>query len=133
MSTPTPKKPGAKRGNPKWAKGCKSPNPGGASKATGKRPPGRRSLAQDIFDNMTEEMRLGRMEGGLMPLDYMLAVLRDPKTQPSKSRAWAAKEAAPYLHKKMPVAIEMVGGDTPQPTKITIEFKDSAKPPKKEK
>jgi hypothetical protein len=37
---------------------------------------------------------------GLMPLDYMLGVLRDPHSEANR-RDWAAKEAAPYLHAKL--------------------------------
>lgn len=42
--------------------------------------------------------------GGLMPLDYMLKVLRNPKN-PADLRMDAAKSAAPYVHSKMPTAI----------------------------
>ena len=37
---------------------------------------------------------------GLMPLDYMLSVLRDDQADDAR-RAWAAKEAAPYLHARL--------------------------------
>jgi hypothetical protein len=37
---------------------------------------------------------------GLTPLDYMLSVLRDTTESPDR-RAWAAKEAAPYVHPKL--------------------------------
>ncbi len=42
--------------------------------------------------------------GGLMPLDYMLQVLRD-LTAPRSDRLDAAKAAAPYYHSKMPFAL----------------------------
>lgn len=42
--------------------------------------------------------------GGLMPLDYMLEVMRD-ETVPRSERLDAAKSAAPYVHSKMPTAI----------------------------
>lgn len=45
---------------------------------------------------------------GLMPLDYMLEVLRDLSADQA-SRIDAAKAAAPYLHSKMPVALEHAG------------------------
>ena len=35
-----------------------------------------------------------------MPLDYMLSVLRDDQADDAR-RAWAAKEAAPYVHAKL--------------------------------
>jgi len=47
----------------------------------------------------------------LTPLQFMLEVLRNPDKYPFIARQWAAKEAAPYMHRKMPIAIE--GGDTP--------------------
>lgn len=60
---------------------------------------------------------------GLMPLDYMLAVLRD-ESVPSQERMEAAKNAAPYVHSKMST-VEMTGKDG-QPiqtqTEITIRF-----------
>lgn len=37
---------------------------------------------------------------GLMPLDYMLSVLRD-ETQPQEARFAAAEKAAPYLHPRL--------------------------------
>lgn len=37
---------------------------------------------------------------GLMPLDYMLSLLRDD-TLPPEERFKAAKEAAPYLHPRL--------------------------------
>ena len=42
----------------------------------------------------------------LTPLGFMEAVLRTPSEYPFPARAWAAEKAAPYLHKKMPIAIE---------------------------
>lgn len=60
---------------------------------------------------------------GLMPLDYMLAVLRD-ESVPSQECMEAAKNAAPYVHSKMST-VEMTGKDG-QPiqtqTEITIRF-----------
>lgn len=46
----------------------------------------------------------------LKPLDMLLAVLRNDSL-PLPVRLDAAKNAAPYCHKKMPMAIE--GGDKP--------------------
>ena len=47
----------------------------------------------------------------LTPLEFMLNVLRAPGDYPFAARQWAAKEAAPYVHKRMPIAIE--GGEVP--------------------
>ncbi|QIG75000.1 hypothetical protein EVC14_002 [Rhizobium phage RHph_I3_18] len=49
---------------------------------------------------MNEEARAKAAEGGLMPLDYMLTVLRDEE-QPMAARMDAAKAAAPYVHAKL--------------------------------
>ena len=51
-------------------------------------------------------------EAAITPLDYMLSVLMDPKSD-KKDRQWAAEKAAPYVHRKMPIAIE--GGDPAKP------------------
>jgi len=59
--------------------------------------------------------------GGQLPLDYMLAVMRDPKA-PAKRRDEMAKAAAPYLHSKL-ASIEHSGSqDKPLVTGITVEF-----------
>lgn len=57
---------------------------------------------------MNKEAREKAAEGGLMPLDYMLEVLRDVKAEPS-ARMDAAKAAAPYVHAKL-ASIEHRGG-----------------------
>lgn len=44
---------------------------------------------------------------GLMPLDYMLSVLRD-ESQPQEARFAAAEKAAPYLHPRL-ASVEMAG------------------------
>jgi len=42
----------------------------------------------------------------LTPLGFMEEVLRRPSEYPTAARMWAAKEAAPYIHRKQPIAIE---------------------------
>ena len=37
---------------------------------------------------------------GLMPLEFMLALLRTEEASPD-DRKWAAKEAAPYVHSRL--------------------------------
>ncbi len=37
---------------------------------------------------------------GLMPLEYMLKVMRNPKI-PAPRRDWASQTAAPYIHPKL--------------------------------
>ena len=36
----------------------------------------------------------------MLPLDYMLQVLRDPEASPAE-RKWAAEKAAPYVHPRL--------------------------------
>lgn len=48
----------------------------------------------------TEKKIKAVQASGLMPLDYMLSVLRD-ESQPIAQRFMAAKEAAPYVHAKL--------------------------------
>ena len=43
---------------------------------------------------------------GITPLEFLLQVLRDPKTS-IVHKLDAARIAAPYMHKKMPTAIEV--------------------------
>ena len=47
----------------------------------------------------------------LTPLGFMEDVLRTPSQFPFAARAWAAEKAAPYVHRRMPIAIE--GGERP--------------------
>ena len=42
---------------------------------------------------------------GIMPLDFLLEVVRDKKAK-KRDRVDAAKAAAPYCHKRMPQAFE---------------------------
>jgi hypothetical protein len=48
-------------------------------------------------------------EAGLMPLDYMLTILRDEAAD-LKDRMWAAEKAAPYVHPKL-ANVEHTGKD----------------------
>lgn len=48
-------------------------------------------------------------ETGITPLDYMLEVLRDPKS-PIEDRKWAADKAAPYVHPRLS-SVEGAGKD----------------------
>lgn len=51
-------------------------------------------------DKVLKAQREAIAASGLMPLDYMLAILRD-ETAESSRRDWAADKAAPYLHPKL--------------------------------
>lgn len=56
---------------------------------------------------------------GLTPLDYMLGVLRDEGNS-IEARMDAAKAAAPYVHKRMPQAVDL-GSDPDRPMLHRIE------------
>jgi hypothetical protein len=58
---------------------------------------------------MNEAARAAAAEGGLMPLDFMLQVLRD-ETNTTEDRMDAAKAAAPYVHAKL-ASVEHKGED----------------------
>lgn len=56
---------------------------------------------------LNEEARKQAAAGGLMPLDFMLAILRNVE-KPDADRFEAAKAAAPYVHAKLS-AVEVTG------------------------
>lgn len=58
---------------------------------------------------LNEQARKQAAEGGLMPLDYMLSILRDENMAPD-ARMDAAKAAAPYVHAKL-ASVEHKGED----------------------
>jgi len=69
----------------------------------GKRPgAGRKPGSKDRYNR--EEIEKARAEG-IMPLDYLLEVVRDKKAK-KRDRMDAAKAAAPYCHKRMPQDID---------------------------
>lgn len=49
------------------------------------------------------------------PLDYMICTLVHPDSS-KEDRQWAAQTAAPYMHRRMPLAVE--GGDPSKPIRI---------------
>jgi hypothetical protein len=55
---------------------------------------------------------------GITPLEFLMSILRDPKAK-LQEKLDAAKAAAPYMHCKMPIAIE--GGDEERPVWISNE------------
>ena len=73
---------------------------------------------------LNEQARKQAAEGGLMPLDYMLSILRDEDMAPD-ARMDAAKAAAPYVHAKL-ASVEHKGeGGGPLVLEI-VRFADKA-------
>jgi hypothetical protein len=73
----------------------------------------------------TEEARVAAAAMGVLQLDYMLTVMRDPAAD-QKRRDAMAMAAAPYLHPKLsaieaklsPAAVE----PSPERTSVVVEF-----------
>jgi hypothetical protein len=65
------------------------------------RPPGSRNKKDIIAENLTSQA----ISEGILPLDLFLHVMRDVE-KPLGVRFECAKAAAPYVHRKMPIAIE---------------------------
>ncbi len=57
-------------------------------------------------------------EAGLTPLEYMLAVMRDPETLPQR-RDDMAKACAPYMHARL-AAVDPETGKPPQEGQVNI-------------
>jgi hypothetical protein len=64
---------------------------------TGERRGGRQ---KGSLNKRTEEVRREAAEGGMLPLDYMLEVMRDKQEDPRR-RDEMAKAAAPYVHPRL--------------------------------
>ena len=71
----------------------------------------------------TEEARAAAAATGMMPLDYMLAVMRDYRADDRRRDAMAAA-AAPYLHSKLsPVEAKPANNPDGVPTtQIEVRF-----------
>lgn len=70
------------------------------------------SAAQRRKKPSEEEQRSLAQRTGLTPLEYLVYLLRDPKI-PLGIKIEAAKAAAPYMHKRMPIAIESSDANKP--------------------
>lgn len=68
---------------------------------------------------LNEAARKQAAEGGLMPLDYMLEILRDEEADKA-SRMDAAKAAAPYVHARL-AAVEH-STDPDKPLGVTFKW-----------
>jgi hypothetical protein len=71
----------------------------------------------------TEEARATAAATGILPLDYMLSVMRDPAAD-HKRRDAMAMAAAPYLHSKLTAIDAKLSAPAlePCPEKLIIEF-----------
>ena len=90
------------------AKGSGPLNPTGRPKGTLNR--------KSILTN-EQRKKLAEMTDGITPLYLLISIARD-EDEDMATRIEAAKVAAPYLHKKMPIAIE--GGDPNRPLNFDI-------------
>lgn len=89
----------------------------------GKRPGAGRK--QGVPNKVTLKREKELAAGGLMPLDYMLRVLRDEEA-PVDRRDWASEKAAPYCHPRL-TSVEHKGEDGgPIQTVLKVVF---VKPP----
>ena len=76
---------------------------GGARPNAGRKP--------GTLNRFNRELVERAMEGGQLPLDYMLEVMRD-KSLDTRLRIDAAKAAAPYVHQKLSaVSIDLTAPD----------------------
>jgi hypothetical protein len=79
---------------------------------------GRKAGQQASWTKMSLGMRRQLAAGdGITPVDLFLSLLRDPKT-PMGIRLKAAEACAPYIHRRMPVAVEDV---TPQKRLVDLD------------
>ena len=90
---------------------------GGFKKGEVSNPKGRTPGHKHAFNQLTNEQRqeIAKAAGGITPLELFISVCRQEDI-PLNVRLAAAKEAAPYMHKKMPISIE--GGDPNKPINI---------------
>jgi hypothetical protein len=74
-----------------------------------------------VSPRKTQALRDAVAKGGIMPLDYLLSVMRNKKIE-LDSRIDAAKAAAQYVHPKL-AAIEL-SGDRNAPIALTLVGSD---------
>ena len=76
---------------------------------TGGRQKGTRNKRTQALQAEVEAVRMQVDASGMTPLDFILAVMRDPAADPAL-RFDAAKAAAPYIHPRL-AAVEHTGAD----------------------
>ncbi len=88
----------------------------GGARAGAGRPKGRR--------NRRTEAQIAAIEaGGITPLAYLLAVMRDESQDPV-ARLDAAKAAAPYVHSKLAAIDTTVRGAPNSPVRLILNGSD---------
>jgi hypothetical protein len=75
----------------------------------------------------TAEARAAAEATGILPLDYMLSVMRDPGTD-NKRRDAMAIAAAPYLHSKLS-SVDATLTDTKEKPKVSVNISFVDPPP----
>ncbi len=87
--------------------------------ARGRKTGGRRKGTRN---RATEEALAAAKATGTLPLDYMLAVMRDPAAD-TKRRDAMAQAAAPYLHSKLSAVDAPPAGVKPR-VSVKVSFVD---------
>src|SRR3989304_5021784 len=90
--------------------GLRGPKPGG--KKGGRQKGAKNRMSMQMMIEMAEAQKRA---APLSPLEFMLQVLGNEQESFAR-RAWAAKKAPPYVHRRMPLAIE--GGDPTRPVLV---------------
>jgi len=107
---PSPRKRSTRDPSKPWNPAL-DPNTGKIRKGFSLNPKGSAIGTKARYSNLTAAERKELAEKfGMTPLEFLLSVMADV-TEEIHNRLDAAKTATPYMHRKMPIAIE--GGDTP--------------------
>ena len=87
--------------------------------AVGRKTGGRQKGARN---RATAEARAAAEATGILPLDYMLGVMRDARAEPKRRDAMAIA-AAPYLHSKLStVEVKQTEPETSDAPRIEVTF-----------
>ena len=68
--------------------------------AKGKKTGGRQKGSLNKATKAIRAATVRATNSGMMPLEYMLKIMRNPRV-PAPRRDWAAEKAAPYIHPKL--------------------------------